>query len=184
MEEKRYIPNYTIRDAKIMWRNLSGAEGLYNKDHARTFSIFLTQTDAEVLRDQGWNVTTVKPRPDADPNQPIQEQIKITASYKFKPPVIFVVTSNGKTALTEETVGMLDWAEIKRVDLTFNPSFWTHSGKSGVKAYLKTMYVTLVEDELAAEYADPDGGGSMEAIGQTPEMEGYQATDNGEDIPF
>ena len=58
--------------------------------------------------------------------------------------------------LDEETVGDLDFDEFAKVDITVTPSNWEVNGSTGIKAYVKTMYVTLVQDELSAIYDEDD----------------------------
>ena len=67
-----------------------------------------------------------------------------------------MITSRGRTNLDESTVEMLDWADITNVDLIVRPYEWSVSGKTGIKAYLQSIYVTVEEDELERKYSELD----------------------------
>ena len=146
--------NIVIENARIGFRNFSGKEGKYNPSGRRNFCVFLDPKIAEDLVADGWNVRYLEPR---DPDDEKQAYLQVAVNFSNVPPKIIVITSKNKTTLEETTVNMLDWAEIENVDLIIRPYNWDVNGKSGVKAYIKSMYVTLVEDEFEKKYRDvPD----------------------------
>lgn len=145
----------TIEGARILFRNLSGEAGRYNPKGNRNFCVLLGEDNAQDMISDGWNVKYLKAREEGDPDQPY---IQVSVNYNSNtPPRIVMITSGGKTLLNEETVGILDWAEILNVDLILNAYHWNVNGRSGVKGYVKSMFVTIAEDELEAKYRDvPD----------------------------
>lgn len=148
--DKRIEP-VKVENARIIFRNFEGAEGQYNRAGDRNFGLVLEHDVAEAMKAEGWNVKYLRPREEGDEPQP---WLPVSVSYKGRPPMIVMVTSRGKTMLPEELVMMLDWADFANVDLIVNPYQWNVNGNSGVKAYLKSIYVTIVEDELELKYAD------------------------------
>ena len=135
--------NLTIEDAKIFWKNFSGRGSTYNAEGSRNFCVEIDPETAEAMKADGWNIKYSKPREEGDEPQPY---IQVTVKYGDYPPKIYMVTSRNQTLLDEDTVGELDRAEIEKVDLIINGFSWTVNGKSGIKAYCKTMYVTIAED--------------------------------------
>lgn len=144
-----------MEDVRIIFRNFSGKEGPYNREGDRNFSVLLDDRIAKQLHKDGWLVKELKPRED-DEEQVGQPYLPVTVGYKIRPPRVVLVTSRGRTHLGEEEIGMLDWADIEHIDLIVNPSHWTVNGKTGIKAYLQSLYVTINEDALELKYADID----------------------------
>ena len=151
------IENIKIENARIVFRNLSGKPDKFNPQGGkRSFSVVIEDPEfANELKKEGWNIKQFNPSPDSD-EEPAHF-ISVKVSYNNIPPHIYLCTSKNKTLLNEDTVGQLDYAEISNVDIVITPyQYKMNDGRSGISAYVKTMYVTVVEDEFASKYEYDD----------------------------
>lgn len=140
-----------IEGARIMFRNFAGKQTQYNAEGKRNFCVVLPPDIADQMARDGWNVKALKPREQDDEPTPY---IQVSVSFKNRPPKVALVTSKGKRFLEEEMVELVDWIDIQHVDLIINPYDWDVNGKTGTKAYLKTIVVIVKEDYLELKYAD------------------------------
>jgi hypothetical protein len=146
-----------MEGVRIIFRNFAGKEGQYNREGDRNFAVLLDDSTAEAMAADGWNVKWLKPREDDDEDATPQAYLPVSLNFgKGRPPRVVMITSRGRTQLDENMVELLDWADITNVDLIVRPYEWTVSGKSGIKAYLQSIYVTIEEDELERKYAELD----------------------------
>lgn len=158
--------NIRIENARIGFRNFGGKEGKYNPEGKRNFCVFLEKDLAETLEQDGWNVRWLLPR---DEQEDKQGYLQVAVNFENIPPKIVMISSRGKSVIDTDSVSLLDWAEIQEIDLLIRPYNWTiqagtRNEKSGVKAYVKSMYITIAEDEFAKKYYDvPDS--ATDAIG-------------------
>lgn len=144
------VKSFKVEDAQLIFRNFAGKEGQYNVEGDRNFSVILDPESATQMAADGWNVRYLKPREEEDEPVPY---IQVKVNFKNRPPRIVMLTSTSRTPLDESNVETLDWADIQTADLIANGYEWLVNGKSGVKAYLQTMFITINEDELERKYA-------------------------------
>lgn len=145
------LNNITIENARIFFKDFS-AEGPFAGGTKRTFCVEIPEDLVEPLQRDGWNLKSRESRTDPDA---LTWYLKVEVSYRARPPKIVCIPNitRNQVYLSEATVGSLDYTEMENVDLTISPYQWEINGNSGVKAYLGTMYVTVVEDPLDAKYA-------------------------------
>lgn len=144
--------NVVLRDARILpgsYRNFSGRGDQYNREGDRNFTVELPEDVARAMIDAGWNIRVRDPREEGDAPQFL---FKVAVSYKFKTPQINLISGNTRNLLPEDLVAIIDDAEILKADLIVEPSVWEVNGNTGIKAYLKTAFITVFQDELSAEY--------------------------------
>lgn len=145
--------NVIMEDVRIIFRNFAGKEGMYNREGDRNFAVLLDDDVAKMMLKDGWNIKRLKAREEGDEEQ---AYLQISVNFKGRPPQIVMITSRGRNFLGEDEVELLDWADIRLVDLIIRPYEWAVNGKTGVKAYLQAIYVTIEEDALQLKYSGLD----------------------------
>jgi len=138
-----------VENARLIFKNFAGEESKFNRAGNRNFCVILDGDSAEDLRQMGWNVKALRPREDED--EPTY-YLQVTVAFGNFPPKVIMISGKTKTVLDEESISTLDYAEIANVDLIIRPYHWEVNGKEGIKAYLKTMYVTIEQDVFAGKY--------------------------------
>ena len=140
----------TIEDARLVFKNFEGKKGRYNDEGERSFSVILDEKTAEVMLKDGWNVKFLKAREEGESDTPY---IQVKVSFDNYPPRVVMITSVSRINLDSKSVSALDWADIATADLIIRAYQWDVNGKQGIAAYLKSLFVTIAEDELERKYA-------------------------------
>jgi len=141
---------FMVEDARIIFRNFSGKEGQYNREGDRNFAVVLPLDVADQMAADGWNVRMLDPREEGDDPTPY---VSVAVNFDNRPPRVVLLTSSTRTQLDEASVEVLDWSDIKTADLIARGYEWSVNGKTGVKAYLQSLFVTIEEDALERKYS-------------------------------
>lgn len=144
-----------MEGVRIIFRNFVGKETKYNREGDRNFAVLLDDTVANAMAEDGWNIKWLKPRDDDEDGTP-QAYLPVSIRFDVYPPRVVLVTSRGRSNLDDSSIEMLDWASIINVDLIVRPYEYSFNDKSGIKAYVQSMYVTIEEDALEMKYNELD----------------------------
>lgn len=146
-----------LENVTLLFRNFSGKAGNYNEEGDRSVCIKLDPSLADELSKDGWNVRVLQPRDDdAEPGF----YLPVTVSYRNVEPNIYTHIGKQRTRITEDTVSSLDYVDIINADIAISPYHWERRTKNGtdrgIKAFLKTMHLTIDQDEFADKYRDEE----------------------------
>ena len=141
--------NIIVENAHIAFRNFAGKESKFNRAGNRNFCIIFDKETGEGLLEEGWNVRILQPREEGDdPGY----ALSVAVAFGNIPPKIYMISGRTKVQLDEDSVSCLDYAEIVNVDAVVRPYNWEVNGKTGVKAYISTLYVEVQEDKFSKKY--------------------------------
>lgn len=147
-----FAPNniLQINDARIIFRNFSGAPSKFNREGDRNFAVIIPEQEiADALIADGWNVKIKPPREDGDtPFMYLPVKIK----FNDRGPRVYLKSGSNIIRLDEESISCLDNVDIISVDLDIRPYDWNVNGMEGRTAYLKSIQVTQEVDRFYDQY--------------------------------
>lgn len=148
------VNNINIEGAMIIWKNFSGERDKFNPGK-RGFRVVIDDAVmADELRQEGWNVKDRPLQEGADDSE--QEWTLPVKLNMNRYTQVWLIVGNHKTLLDEDTVSQLDVVDIVNCDISIRPYEWEMNGRTGITAYVDSMYVTIRENKFAEKYADLD----------------------------
>ena len=147
-----FAPNNILQidDARIIFRNFSGAPSKFNREGDRNFAVIIPEQEiADALIADGWNVKIKPPREDGDtPFMYLPVKIK----FNDRGPRVYLKSGSNIIRLDEESISCLDNVDIISVDLDIRPYDWNVNGMEGRTAYLQSIQVTQGVDRFYDQY--------------------------------
>lgn len=155
-----FAPNdiLQIDDARLIYKNFSGAGSKFNKPGDRNFSVVIPNQElAEEMMNHtnefgvGWNVKIRQPREEGD-TPFIHFPVKV--KFNGRGPIVYLESGGKVNKLDEESINILDDIDIAHVDLDVRPYDDEFNGKPFRSAYLQSMRVVQELDRFAEQYAE------------------------------
>lgn len=143
--DNKKLPPLRLDNARIIWRNFAGAQKRYNAEGLRNFHVVLDNETADLLTADGWNVKSHNGREEGEADW---YTLKVAVRFDNYPPSIILKHGAVRTPLNETMLEILDWAEITDLKLMINGSRYSTPTKSGVKAYLSRMVVSIADQDF------------------------------------
>lgn len=148
-----------IDEARIVYRNFSGAASKFNREGDRNFAVVIPDQEiADELTNEGWNVK-IKPPRDEDDSPFMYLPVKV--KFNDRGPMVYLKSGDNTVVLDEESVSILDDIDITNVDLDIRPYDWEVNGKTGRTAYLQSIHVTQEVDRFASRIVNREEDGVL-----------------------
>ena len=139
-----------IEDARIIYRNFTGAASKFNREGDRNFAVIIPNEEYKnMLAEAGWNVKVKPPRDEYE--EPFM-YLPVKVKFNNRGPAAYVRSVDKVARLNEDTISMLDEIDILSVDMDLRPYDWEVNGKLGRTAYLQAIDVTQNVDRFGARY--------------------------------
>ena len=148
-----------VTGKEIKFRHCDGVKSPTNKYGSRSFSIELSDEQAEQLMNLGWRIKLGKEREDGSRYPAL---INIVINYEsdyWRPKNVTRYSTHGQTELTVDTVKDINSDEIETAYIMVRPKTYrvADGGDGLMGARLVTMRYKLEEDPFADVFADIGG---------------------------
>jgi hypothetical protein len=148
------VNDINLEGGQIAYSNFSGRPTQFNPDGGqRTVTFVIPEENAQSLMDAGWKIRQ-QTFEDGTYRYLLEAKFTFrTRNGQLRDPKIFIVRDGNKLVhVTEDTVDTLDHAEIVSVDAVLGAVYWEWGGKSGITAYINSMYLTIKENAIDEKY--------------------------------
>lgn len=143
-----------IDEARIIYRNFSGAPSKFNREGDRNFAVVINDEEIkDALIEEGWNVRIKAPREEGD--EPFM-YLPVKVKFNERGPKVYLKSGKATNRLDEESINCLDHVDIVSVDMDIRPYDWEVQGKTGRTAYLQSIWVTQEVDRFADRFAEEE----------------------------
>ena len=143
-----------IDEARIIYRNFSGAPSKFNREGDRNFAVVINDEEIkDALIEEGWNVKIKAPREEGD--DPFM-YLPVKVKFNERGPKVYLKSGKATNRLDEESIDCLDHVDIVSVDMDIRPYDWEVQGKTGRTAYLQSIWVTQEVDRFADRFAEEE----------------------------
>ena len=147
------VNDINIYDGEIAYSNFSGRPTQFNPNGGvRTVTFVIPPDIADSLIADGWHI---REQIFDDGTSRFLLEAKITFKTRtgqIRDPKIFIIRNDGVIHITEDTVSTLDRMEIVNAEAVIGPFYWDWGGKSGITAYVNSLYITVKENPIDEKY--------------------------------
>ena len=176
---RNWVNNIVVENAEIEYPSFSGEETPNNREGRRGLNLVIRDPEqAQILAGDGW---LIKHRDTKDGGNDEYDYLPVAIRFDKYPPNIYLVNPDipEPILLTEDGVSQLPEypRAYENIDIEISPSFWGPiNGKSGIKAYVKNMYVKVRPGEYPAK--------PREKRNVNPFAAKYGQVPSGDEVPF